>query len=807
MVQSKQKQASLQKSLSILQAALDSSTDAILVVDLFGKIATFNPQFMRIWGIPAGSLQIGDDEKSLSYALKLLKDPPAFLSRIEEIYKNPKQRHASELEFKDGRFIESYCQPQYLDGQPAGRVWSFRDITEQKTSRKRLAQLSFGMDQMHDSAYLITENAGFVYINNQSCKALGYSHQELLQMSVFDVDPCFPRHVWAAHWAELKIKRSNKLETIHKTKDGRLFPVEVVANYFEYANVGYNLAIARDISERKRIEEALQQAALIYQNSSEAMLLADSDDRILTINAAFTTITGYQSDEVVGKHIGILNTGGHSEAMWQAIHSKGSWQGEIWDKRKNGELFAKWLTINTIFDAQQTMQRRVALFSDITEKKKTEGVIWQQANFDPLTQLPNRRMFYDRLSQDIKKAHREHKRLALLFIDLDLFKEVNDTLGHDMGDELLQIAAHRILAGVRETDTVARLGGDEFTVILSDVGDPANAERIAGNLLQKMTECFQLGNEIAYISTSIGIAFYPDDADNLKSLLKHADQAMYAAKRQGRNQYCFFIPTMQESAQARLRLSNDLRLALAGQQFYLCYQPIVELATNTVRKAEALIRWQHPTRGLISPADFIPIAEETGLISSIGNWIFQEAAEQTSRWRQSIHEKFQISINKSPVQFRNERDSHRDWLDLLEALRLSGQSVVIEITEGLLLDANSSVAEQLLSFRDAGIQVSLDDFGTGYSSLSYLKKFDIDYLKIDQSFVRNLAIGSDDMALCEAIIVMAHKLGIKVIAEGIETSSQRELLTAAGCDFGQGYLFAKPLPAQEFERLFADCKL
>jgi diguanylate cyclase (GGDEF)-like protein/PAS domain S-box-containing protein len=807
MVQSKQKQASLQKSLSILQAALDSSTDAILVVDLFGKIATFNPQFMRIWGIPAGSLQIGDDEKSLSYALKLLKDPPAFLSRIEEIYKNPKQRHASELEFKDGRFIESYCQPQYLDGQPAGRVWSFRDITEQKTSRKRLAQLSFGMDQMHDSAYLITENAGFVYINNQSCKALGYSHQELLQMSVFDVDPCFPRHVWAAHWAELKIKRSNKLETIHKTKDGRLFPVEVVANYFEYANVGYNLAIARDISERKRIEEALQQAALIYQNSSEAMLLADSDDRILTINAAFTTITGYQSDEVVGKHIGILNTGGHSEAMWQAIHSKGSWQGEIWDKRKNGELFAKWLTINTIFDAQQTMQRRVALFSDITEKKKTEGVIWQQANFDPLTQLPNRRMFYDRLSQDIKKAHREHKRLALLFIDLDLFKEVNDTLGHDMGDELLQIAAHRILAGVRETDTVARLGGDEFTVILSDVGDPANAERIAGNLLQKMTECFQLGNEVAYISTSIGIAFYPDDADNLKSLLKHADQAMYAAKRQGRNQYCFFIPTMQESAQARLRLSNDLRLALAGQQFYLCYQPIVELATNTVRKAEALIRWQHPTRGLISPADFIPIAEETGLISSIGNWIFQEAAEQTSRWRQSIHEKFQISINKSPVQFRNERDSHRDWLDRLETLSLSGQSVVIEITEGLLLDANNSVAEQLLSFRDAGIQVSLDDFGTGYSSLSYLKKFDIDYLKIDQSFVRNLAIGSDDMALCEAIIVMAHKLGIKVIAEGIETSSQRELLTAAGCDFGQGYLFAKPLPAREFERLFADCKL
>lgn len=534
------------------------------------------------------------------------------------------------------------------------------------------------------------------------------------------------------------------------------------------------------------------------------MLLADADDRILTTNPAFSAITGYTHSEVAGKTIELLNPGLHGDLMWQAINRNGNWQGEVWDQRKNGAPFAKWLTINTIFDAEHKVHRRVALFSDITEKKKAEGVIWQQANFDPLTQLPNRRMFYDRLRHDIKKSERDKHRLALLFIDLDLFKEVNDTLGHDMGDELLQIAAQRIVNCVRETDTVARLGGDEFTVILGDVGDPSNVERIAGNLLQKMTDCFELGNEIAYISTSIGIAFFPDDAADLKSLLKHADQAMYAAKRRGRNQYCFFIPTMQEAAQNRLRLSNDLRQAVAEQQFYLCYQPIVDLSDNSIKKAEALIRWCHPSRGLISPAEFIPIAEETGLICQIGDWIFQEAALQTSRWRQTLHEKFQISINKSPVQFRNERESHRDWLERLQALSLTGQSVVIEITEGLLLDANQSVTEQLLSFRDAGVQVSLDDFGTGYSSLSYLKKFDIDFLKIDQSFVRNLAAGSDDMALCEAIIVMAHKLGIKVIAEGIETAAQRELLSAAGCDFGQGYLFAKPLSAVDFEMLFAN---
>ncbi|BBL60119.1 sensor domain-containing protein [Methylomonas koyamae] len=804
MLHSEQNPSQLRQSLAILQAALDSTADAILVIDAAGRVAAFNPQFKRIWGIADTSLNVGDSAESLRYIFGQLKQADEFLRRVDAIYRESKLRHYQELEFKDGRIIESYYQPQIADGETVARVWSFRDITEQKNSRRRLAQLSFGMDQMQDSAYLIAEDARFLYINNQSCKTLGYSHRELLQMCVFDIDPLFPKAVWSEHWLELKSRRSVTVETLHQTKNGEILPVEVVANYFEYGNVGYNLAIARDIRERKRVEEALQQAALIYQHSSEAMLLADADDRILTINPAFTAITGYEADEVVGKHIGLLNRDIHSEAMWQAIRKDGHWRGEVWDKRKNGESFAKALTVNTIFDANRQVHRRMALFSDITEKKQAEGLIWQQANFDPLTQLPNRRMFHDRLGHDIKKAKREFSRLAVLFIDLDLFKEVNDTLGHDMGDRLLQIAAQRIVASVRETDTVARLGGDEFTVILGEVGDPSNVERIARDLLERMTECFELGNEVAYISTSIGIAFFPDDAGDLKSLLKHADQAMYEAKRLGRNQYCFFIPAMQEAAQSRLRLSNDLRHAVADGQFFLCYQPIVELASGRVRKAEALIRWSHPQRGIVSPSEFIPIAEETGLICQIGNWTFQQAAKQLLVWQASIDPGFQITINKSPVQFRNERDSHRDWRDQLQALNLAGNSIVIEITEGLLLEASGSVAEQLLAFRDAGIQVSLDDFGTGYSSLSYLKKFDIDYIKIDQSFVRNLAAGSDDMALCEAIIVMAHKLGIRVVAEGIETGNQCELLAAAGCDYGQGYLFARPLPAADFERLLVE---
>ena len=439
--------------------------------------------------------------------------------------------------------------------------------------------------------------------------------------------------------------------------------------------------------------------------------------------------------------------------------------------------------------------------SDITARKQAEETIQHQANFDPLTQLPNRRLLRDRMDQGIKMSNRSGLPLALMSIDLDNFKDVNDTLGHDMGDILLKDAAQRLSSCVRGADTVARMGGDEFTVIMGELDDPGSIERVAQGILHKLAQPFQLGNEVAYISASIGITIYPADATGINELLKNSDQAMYAAKHQGRNRFSYFTPAMQEAAQDRMRLANDLRGALADNQLRLHYQPIMELATGVIHKAEALIRWQHPQRGLVSPDKFIRIAEDTGMITDIGNWVFHEAALSAARWRASHLPEFQISINVSPVQFSNEGIGHQAWLAYLHKLGLPGQSIVVEITEGLLLDAGTAVTDQLLAFRDAGIQVSLNDFGTGYSSLSYLKKFDIDYLKIDQSFVRNMTHGSDDLTLCEAIIVMAHKLGLKVIAEGVETEHQRDLLTAAGCDYGQGFLFSKAVPAEEFEAL------
>ena len=443
--------------------------------------------------------------------------------------------------------------------------------------------------------------------------------------------------------------------------------------------------------------------------------------------------------------------------------------------------------------------RMIGTFTDITSRKESEALIRQQAYYDALTGLPNRRMLRDRLEQEIKKSKRGNEQLALLFIDLDHFKEVNDTLGHDRGDLLLVEAGRRIQASVRASDTVARMGGDEFTVILAELPNSSHLEGILQKILHTLEAVFQLGTEQVFVSASIGVTLYPTDATEIEDLFKHADQALYVAKAAGRNRFGFFTPALQEAAQMRVRLAGDLRTALAEQQFRVVYQPIVVLATGAIHKAEALIRWHHPTCGLVSPAAFIPIAESSGQIVDIGEWVFQQAANQVLSWRQNLAPDFQISVNKSPVQFHHSGAGRTPWAAQLQALGLPGDSIVVEITEGLLLDTSSGVADTLLALRDAGIGVSLDDFGTGYSSLSYLQKFDIDFVKIDQSFVRHLIADSTDLALCKAIIVMAHALGMKVIAEGVETALQRDLLAAAGCDYAQGYFYARPMSAPDFE--------
>ena len=450
-------------------------------------------------------------------------------------------------------------------------------------------------------------------------------------------------------------------------------------------------------------------------------------------------------------------------------------------------------------------QKAFALAIEVNERLQLERAL-RDVNFDRLTGLPNRSVFIDRLETEIKKACRTKLPMALIFLDLDNFKEINDTLGHDLGDQLLVQVGQRICDHVRESDTVARLGGDEFTIVLAQLHELEGVTKVAQNILQHLEHPFHLGAEMAYISASIGITLFPNDADTAGELLRNADQAMYVSKDRGRNRFTYFTRSMQDAAQARMQMTNELRGALAGNQLSIAYQPIVDLATNRIVKAEALLRWQHPLRGSISPHEFIPVAEHNGLIDEIGTWVFCQAARQARHW-QAYDDAFQLSVNVSPAQFYKSAKNNFCWLTQWYEINApdlgSVPGLVVEITEGLLLDASSAVTNQLLAFRDAGIQVALDDFGTGYSSLSYLRKFDIDYLKIDQSFVLNLEREPDNLALCEAIIVMAHKLGLKVIAEGVESQSQSDLLRSAGCDYAQGFLYAQPMPAADFEKLLS----
>jgi diguanylate cyclase (GGDEF)-like protein/PAS domain S-box-containing protein len=563
--------------------------------------------------------------------------------------------------------------------------------------------------------------------------------------------------------------------------------------------------------ERNRAAETIRKGEMRFRTMFEEApmgiaLINTRSGEFKDINPRYADITGRSFEQIKSAHwTDMMHPDDIADEVLQMARLNQGETAAFKSSRRllrpDGSLVWVDVSVTKVETADADQPHHLCMIEDVTEKKKSEAVIWQQANFDPLTQLPNRRMFHDRLENDIIKSRRDGQRIAILFIDLDHFKEINDTLGHHQGDVMLVDAARRIRSCVRESDTVARLGGDEFTVILSDLSQVAPVDTIAQKILAVLQAPFALGEEQAFVTASIGITLYPDDAHDVDDLLKHADQAMYAAKGMGRNRFSYFTPALQVAAVNRMRLTNDLRNALKGDQFRVYFQPIVHLASGRIHKAEALIRWQHPQRGLVSPLEFIPLAESSGLIIDIGEWVFRESARWAGRWRAEHDARFQVSVNQSPLEFQREGKGYAGWFEHLATLGLGGDAVVVEITEGLLLDVSTGVTDKLLALRDAGIQVALDDFGTGYSSLSYLKKFDIDYLKIDRSFTRNLAPDTSDMALSEAIIVMAHKLGLRVIAEGVETQDQCDLLREAGCDYGQGYLFARPMPGEQFDAL------
>jgi len=569
------------------------------------------------------------------------------------------------------------------------------------------------------------------------------------------------------------------------------------------------IAFNKMVAERNKSESEQKISAAVFKYASEAIMITNGNNEIETVNPAFCHISGYSVEEVLGKSPNVLNSGKHDSGfyheMWQALERDNSWQGEIWNKRKNGEIYPEFLAISVVRDKDRNPIQYISLFSDITKHKKFEEDIWLQANYDVLTGLPNRALCVERLQNELTAVKSNEHEVALLFIDLDRFKYVNDTWGHNSGDQLLKLAAIRLTNSIREKDTVGRFGGDEFVVLLVGLTNRLAIERVVKNILDSLSMPFHLSdNNEAVVSASIGITVAPSDGDSVELLLKNADTAMYQAKSAGRNTYQFFTPSMNETVSQRMYIEQALRQAIKHQEFVLHYQPVVSLASGEIVGAEALIRWQHPNKGLIYPDNFIEIAEETGLIEPIGQWVIEQACADLRHW----HEQgvaIQVAVNVSSRQCN--QSCHTPIREIisnaLKTNKMAPSSLKVEITESLLMDNSQEMITTLQGIRSLGVAIHMDDFGTGYSSLSYLKHFPIDVLKIDRSFIEGAIDDETDASLVEAVVRIGHSLSLKLVGEGIETKQHYDYLRSLGCDYGQGYFISKPIVV---EQLIALCQ-
>lgn len=561
------------------------------------------------------------------------------------------------------------------------------------------------------------------------------------------------------------------------------------------------LIVAREITQRKKQDAELRLSAKVFEGTNEAIMITDAQLNIISVNRAYETIMGFSEAEVIGLNARAqgtkLNTHGFFRNLISILNEQGHWQGELENQRKNGEVFPSWYSISQVTNAQGDPENYIAIFNDITEYKNSRAQIEFLANHDNLTGLPNRVLLNDRLEMAINAARRHTQKVGVLFIDLDRFKNVNDSLGHSVGDQLLKEAGSRLSAIVRNGDTVSRLGGDEFVVLFPNVRNDVHLVDLTIQLRDILQLPYSVGGISLHTTPSIGISIFPDDGDNVNTLIKNADAAMYLAKEKGRNNYQFYKPALNSRTLDRLKLESDLRLALQDGGFELQYQPQVCADDGRLCGAEALVRWRHAERGLVSPADFIPLAEETGLIIPLGEWVFTEAVRQAATWRRQGLQDMVVAVNISAVQFRQE-DFVQRIQDILQRENAASETIELELTESVLMHDMESSIQTLNSLRDLGFRIAIDDFGTGYSSLNYLRRLPINVLKIDQSFVREMLQEPASLAIVESIIALAHALGKDTIAEGVETEAELEMLKDRHCKIIQGYYFSKPLPVAAF---------
>jgi diguanylate cyclase (GGDEF)-like protein/PAS domain S-box-containing protein len=564
---------------------------------------------------------------------------------------------------------------------------------------------------------------------------------------------------------------------------------------------GQDFGESRLVAELERENADLRLFRTVFDMAAEGIMVTDADNRIVAVNPAFTIITGYEPAEVIGLTPSCLRSGLHDpgffDELWGEVGRHGRWEGELWNRRKSGEVYRAWLSIATERDDHGRIRRHVGIFRDVSEVRDTAEKLWQQTNFDPLTRLPNRSLFLDRLLQALVQAGRSNKRAALIFVGLDGFKNINDTLGHTIGDKVLEEAARRFHSALRKGDTLARFGGDEFTAVLTAIDTVDEVEQVGRALLECLAEPFLIEAHQILISCSIGISLWPGDGEDVEALMRNSTSALRRAKEAGRNTFRFFTPSMDARAQARSRLASELSDSLEHDEFTLVYQPVIEVATRRVAGAEALLRWHNRYLGAISPEQFVPLAEEMGLILPIGDWLLTEACREAASWSGLADQPLRIAVNVSPRQVQ-QGDIAGALERALETTGLHPSLVTVEITESLLLASGEEVLGKIRRIRDIGAKIAVDDFGTGYASLSYLKHFPVDILKVDRSFVAGALDGGDDARLIEAIIALGHSLGMQIVGEGVETAGQMDFLAQRGCDLVQGYRYSPPLVSERF---------
>lgn len=645
------------------------------------------------------------------------------------------------------------------------------------------------------------EDGKFLKANQAFMDLVGYDREALMRLYEWNLTPARYAEEDKRQLQLLKeTGRYGPYEKHYMHRDGTWVPVRLQGRLIT-APDGEQLvlSVVENIAEQREAEERIRLMASVFQYSGEAILITDKHNRIIEVNPAFERMTGYQPEEVMGRNPKLLSSGrttlNEYRDMWATINEQGHWQGELWDRHKDGHVYPKWITISTIRDNGGQVTHYIANFTDITEHKAAQERIQYIAHHDALTGLPNRLSLHSRLEQVLFSARRDLSRLAVMFIDLDRFKVINDTLGHHVGDDLLVEVAQRLKESVRESDIVSRLGGDEFVIVLTDV-EVEDIAVVASKVLRNLSQAYSLEAAELHSTPSIGIAVYPEDGATAEALMKNADTAMYHAKQSGRNNYQFFRHEMNEAASERLMIENHLRQALLKHEFLLHYQPQIDTATGSVVGVEALIRWQHPQRGLIPPFKFIPIAEDSGLISPIGAWVLSESLRQLREWKDAGIEDLRMAVNLSANQLRDVSLPVRIER-LLQQHGLRGEELELEITESVAMDDPAHCKGLMQQLHDLGVELAIDDFGTGYSSLAYLKQLPLDRLKLDRSFVTDIEHDPNDAAICTATISLAHSLNLAVVAEGVETETQLEYLKQLRCNLVQGYLFSRPLPADE----------